>query len=906
MDYASIKKVDYNNSVSINSGANTSQKASSTANVDIGKFTSLYAKLAQELGISEEALRAIVTANPNFDKLPKEEQLAVVQNYNNTTTATKSLTEEAVATEDTELSQSNLDESQEIQDESASDPESYGFNHKAYSELSNKEKANVYALELAKNKFIFADKDNAKTAEDWDALPQEQQQKLVDAELKKLIKLDKKELFNEQDIKIYFESSMRDLQAANYLGIDIEKYDKMNKGAQKVAVHDYLLDLSQAMGSSDLEGDLAQNKNLTDTQKEYIRYQAVLSGAIDAALKEEGDQDVTDGVAFFRDEEEIEKLFNTKFKDTTKVEFILKHLDSKLQSGQKLDESEQIVYDNLQKFTTTKAGQASLSKVKERKNNPQEKVDYGRLDALKKSKYGEFFNKASNRVERRMAVNAYIRNELANLPKEEKAKAISELFDELANEDNIDLITDAQETVLKEADNELKAELAKQETGISPELNALNTAAFGEDEKVLTTLAEAQKEFEKTNPERAEALQLTSAELASEKQAAVLSDTYSAAKSEKVQLRIGQRAYSAKDVDVQARIINNAAQNSTENVRADLVKDADKLDDSIELDSMNNLIGQSKVVAKAANESEVITRFAKENQTPAFNSLKTHIENLFPEKEAIEQLNFLTDQIPKCHKDNQLDMHNSAMQSKYSEVQEHAASNISKLDASVQDAALQSVYNSGNEKALEAAVESIKYSPVCAKEEIKNIVHSISVEEALFNNPNILSTEEFSAVSAPDGMSLKAKISKGYALSNEEYASLTPQQKREYFVNYFKQLPIDKKIKLLSSIPDGAQKKSIYTMIARTDSNLFNAIIKDKDRANSLLGLGLPDDVNSQIAAVVRFLAISDIGFKTIAEKYEIDLDRDKSNGLKNYVTNPHGFDTSEMYKKDKQGHYIV
>ena len=140
MDLTNIKKVDYNISVSANSGTGTSQKTSSVGNVDIGKFTSLYAKLAQELGISEETLRAIVTANPNFDKLPKEEQSAVVQNYNNTTTATQSLTEEAVATEDTELSQSTVDDSQEIQDESASDTESYGFNHKAYSELSNKEK----------------------------------------------------------------------------------------------------------------------------------------------------------------------------------------------------------------------------------------------------------------------------------------------------------------------------------------------------------------------------------------------------------------------------------------------------------------------------------------------------------------------------------------------------------------------------------------------------------------------------------------------------------------------------------------------------------------------------------------------------------------------------------------------
>ena len=102
------------------------------------------------------------------------------------------------------------------------------------------------------------------------------------------------------------------------------------------------------------------------------------------------------------------------------------------------------------------------------------------------------------------------------------------------------------------------------------------------------------------------------------------------------------------------------------------------------------------------------------------------------------------------------------------------------------------------------------------------------------------------------------------------------------------------------------EKKTIYTMIARTNSNLFNAIIKDKDRADSLLAMGLPNDVNAQIYNVVSYLAVADIGFKNIAEKYEIDYDNVSKSSNKSPVTNPYGFDTKEIYKKDKQGNFLV
>ena len=71
--------------------------------------------------------------------------------------------------------------------------------------------------------------------------------------------------------------------------------------------------------------------------------------------------------------------------------------------------------------------------------------------------------------------------------------------------------------------------------------------------------------------------------------------------------------------------------------------------------------------------------------------------------------------------------------------------------------------------------------------------------------------------------------------------------------------------------------------------------MKDKDRADALLSMGLPNDVNNKIANVVKFLAVSDIGYQNIAKKHDIDYkNQDKQNHV-SYNTNPYGFKLGEI-----------
>lgn len=857
-----------------------------------GKVDAQYAELCIKLGITEEQLRQLCKLNSAFTTLPFEQQKQIVESKFQAVTSSNENEVQNVNDNNTETSSVSQKTNTEAVSQNKISQQNTSFNHKEYSTLSNKEKADVYALELAKNKFLYAQKDSVKKLDDWNALSNEERQKLVDTEFNSFVKSNTNNLFDDKDISFYFEKEMTKLQAANNLKKSISQFNNEPEGFQIDSVHDYVFGLTE--------------ENRTNKQTKYLENQYVLSKAVVQASKNNGDTSYQNGVDYNLSNSEISEKLKT-LKGKTTIEVQMEYLQNKLDKGLQLDDKEKAVYERLNKFVVSEAGQNYLKTVKERTDNPSLRKDYGRLNALKSSEYGKMLDDAVSKDDKAIIINAYIKKAYANLSTEEKARAIAELQDELANNsDNAELVAELHQDTCEQADIALKTAIASQRNGIIPELNAVNIRSLGDDAKTLNALSAVQKELEIKEPKRVESLQLTTASLSTEKQAAILSDTYSSAKSEKVQLAIGQRAYSAKDVNNQKRIINNAAQKSTEKVRADLVKDSYKLDDSFEVEGMNNLIGTSKVVAKAANEAEVITKFAKENQTAAFDSLKNHIENLFDKKEAIEQLNRLTDQIPKCHKDNQLDMHNDIMKSKYSEVQEHAASNINKLDPGVQAEALDSVYKSGNEKAISAAVDSIKTSPeVVRSTEMKEIVHSIIMDEALKNNENNIFSDEFSAASTIDNASLKERIAGGYQLSRDEYESLSPQQKREYFTNYFNKLPLDKKIKLLSQMPDGAQKKTIYTLIARTDSNLFNAIIKDKDRADMLLGMGLPDDVKAKINGVVGFLAVADVGFQNIANKYEIEYDNAKRKDKASYTTNPYGFDTKDIYKKDKQGHLL-
>lgn len=852
--------------------------------------------LCEKLHITKDQLFAIKEKYPSFLAMDINQQLAIVnnevtkkivstdENFTSNNVNTSAPQNEEVA-EDVKDSLSNNDFS------NSQDPIDYNF--KSYSKLSNAEKVNIYLAELAKNKYMYASSDNQRTLEDWNSLSEEEKNALIKKEYSSFVKDNSKGLYDKEDVSLYLDKEMTKLQTASSLGLNIEEFMKQDPRYINSSIHDYL------------SGCL--DENLSEQQIMYKESQYVLSRAVIKACKDNGDDTYADGIEYTLAEDEISSAFSEDgaLAGQTKIDVQMKYLQDKLDKGIALDEKEQAVYDRLNKLVNSPAGKAYLEAVKHKAQHPNEHVNYGRIDALKKSEFGQDFEAAVNDEDRAFVVNAYIKNATKNLSPDEKAKFINELISEMTCcSAHAELAANVHSDVIENSDEATQNELMKTKSDIVPELNALNADIIKSD-NVVRSLAITQEEMLEEAPERAEMLASATMDNLSNKKLLAASSVYSASKSENIQSKLADKAITLKinsneDIYCQRGILGYVAGKSSLTVRKNAAKRLDEVHKDNQIPLTEKFI-EDKEVAKSMNEDGTLTRFYKDNQTPGFELLKNRFErDDFSRQEAISQLNTLSDQIKDCNKDNQLAMHKSMMQSKYSEVQEHTAGNIKDYDPTVQSQALDAVYTSGNEKAIEKAVTSLENAPAYIQEaELPRIIG----ETAVRNNQaslNILTIDSESNVS------LKSKIASGASLTPSEYRNLSSDEKREYFTNYFKKLPLEQKIKLLSSIPNGAQKKTIYVMIARTDANLFNAIVKDKDRADALLSMGLPNDVNNKIANVVKFLAVSDIGYQNIAKKHDIDYkNQDKSNNV-SYNTNPYGFDSKELYRKDKNGNLMV
>ena len=153
------------NSVSNSGAANTSNfNASSSSNVSVFSANDdVIEKLCAKLQITREQLDLLVAKYPDFYSMDPVKQAEI---------AKSAVIDTSVPTnENDNNSASKVQTDSHTNDNSAYQKEEQtGFNHNEYSKLSVKEKVNVYAQELAKNKFLYAEDGSKKTLADWDAL----------------------------------------------------------------------------------------------------------------------------------------------------------------------------------------------------------------------------------------------------------------------------------------------------------------------------------------------------------------------------------------------------------------------------------------------------------------------------------------------------------------------------------------------------------------------------------------------------------------------------------------------------------------------------------------------------------------------------------------------------------------
>ena len=870
------------NVIKVNNGINNSEISSSvskTSNTQNIPMVSNYSEeeLLKKLGITKEQYYEIVLKYPDAGSLSIDSLKALVNKEisgNNNPNEVSSVEQNENSNEiDSEHVNKTSDLSEKEQLSETQKP----FNKSEYLKLPTDKKAESIALELAKNNFLYSDSENPKTEEDWNNLTEEERQNLYEKSLAS-VKSDKNGLasiLTARGTGSIADSTMTKIQIANSSGISFSEFQNLSQAEREEYFYAYLNE----------ENEIAKYEGrkpvFSKSEREYWNRSNLLAESTNYYFKQKGiDKNVCPG--------DVSQVLRDENISLEQIQF--NYLDNKIQQGQNLSKYEAYQYKYLSK---AKEHFETNSKLENLANNDSQKLQEppSLYSKIQNTEYAEKYN------------NAF---------PNEKVEILYGILKAEAGDDKKVLYNNLMASAsdaYKKGDRALASDLARKAAFVNPELYLSvdkNTSATEISLKTKAIDALSPEEAVKLhknignndNEAIAEAGGIALIGCSNEDQALEIS--YVGSKYAKVNNAMFDRITKFENIDKAEIGYTNVRNGATQETLNYVAANADKAQAELQNPVLKMYTEGNKEATQAAIDAQTVTRFYAQNQTEALNTLKNNAESLMGKDEAIKALNSLSDQIRDCDKDNQLDMHKSMMQSKYSEVQEHTAGNIRDYDPTVQSKALDAVYTSGNEKAIEKAVTSLENAPTYIQEaELSRIIGETAVrndQDAL----NILTNDTNS------GEDLKAKIASGASLTPSEYNNLSSSEKREYFTNYFKKLPLEQKIKLLSSIPNGAQKKTIYVMIARTDSNLFSAIVKDKDRADALLSMGLPPDVDNKIAGVVKFLAVSDIGYQNIAKKHDIDYkNQDKPNNV-SYNTNPYGFDSKELYRKDKNGNLVV
>lgn len=816
-------------------GNGTSARVSSKQiNIDFNKKPELE-QLIKQLNITKDMLVQILARNPGFLNMSEIEQ-------RNFIAKTFSQTEEPV--------------DPSINQELPHGEKSENFDFKNYFTKSHKEQFDIYATELAKNKFLHGNP--PKTEAEWKALGDGQIQ-LINAEKASVNKAEKSGTYSKDGLEYFFQQRMIALQTANEKGMSIDQFNALSEKQKAELKHDYIFNMPE--------------ESLSESLQKYLNEQELMSAAVIDACRKNG-EDWGNG-EYILNSYELKEHAQHLGKSLIEIQY--DYLKGKAEKGI-ISDDEKARLEGLDKIINTPAGKQILEYL----DNPQ---NYGRMDELKNSSFGQDWEnvQTASSEDKIMILDNYIKEKCKNLSPEDKATFMNELISELAADDPL-LANGLAGLCLKGLSAKEQKAFINNDTGLAQEFSAINVNELTPE--MQPYLAEHQKAMRKENPDRANALACTVLKVADEQGLLSTSKIYSGFGSKEVEDAHVNASYDEQRVGAKTQ---KTMQTNTYNYSNDETAKAAaiRIDEAYKENQVDltRTAVRRKVVANAMNENGTMTRCDKDNQTEMFRIFKNRFEqDDYSKDEAITQLNTLSDQIQNCDKDNQLDMHNEIMGSKYSEVQEHAAGNIKNYDSSVQEKAMDSVYKSGNQKAIDKAVENMTSykSDDVKKQELGRVFGEHCAQIA-------------------DEKDLKERFLGG-ELTLQEISQLPASKRREYYVNLFKKATPAQKLAWLSKMPDGTQKKTVYTFIALYDSNLLNSMIEN--------GKGLEMfNICSDVAAKNKIF--------TIMKRSETPEVQDQCEQIKNnprnasfftgqsepkITENPRNPEEYDIYKKDKSG----
>ena len=790
-------------------------------------------------------MESILLKSPDFYSLPVEKQTEIVATIKAQAVETTPVINKSDETfSDTNTSSTTTAPSA---DELTATPR---FDHKSYAELSTEQKFAVYAEELAKNKFIYADPKNPK---DWNSLTDAQKQELIKAQSDELTSRNGKNVFSGDDVDKMLQYGMTKVQAANYLGVTLDELQSKEPDAVIKAVHNYVVEL----------GD----DKRTEGQQIYLREQEFAKNVLlDYAQKhnyEIGDATMTP--------DKIKKHCETLGVNIYDVE--REYLENKKRQGALSDE------DNKRLEVLTKLDGLVTAVQDKLKDGP---VNYGRLAEFEKTEFGKLYNSATITEEKIAYIMKYLKSQDVDV--NFKAEFISEL---VQKDEKLGALL--YNEFIGSSSKEDKLKIAQSKIGYMPEMNSWGVNEF--DEASTQALAQTQKEIHKTDSKRAQRIAMMSQNNADGEHLVHLSAVHAGFGDVEVERNLADRALNHDIVDIkqQQEILTNTFNMSSSEARIFAGTNIDRAYKENQLPLHNQAI-KDKVVNDAMANDGTYSRYAKENQTAALSAQKQRFEqDDYSKEDAIAGLNKLSDFIPDCDKDNQLAMHKEMMTSKYSEVQEHVAGNIKNYDPSVQNDAMNVVYQSGNEKAIEIAVSNISgfKSPD---------VQQVALKQATME----LADDEF-----------QTKFANG-TLSQAEILQLSSSERRDYYINLFDKATATEKIKYLKELPAGRAKQTVYNLIGTYYKNLFVQMVSDDvQTAESMFNMGLKTQLHGIVKNCIITKAETNPSYKFLRDRLGLSANEEESLQIartSNYssVSNNFEKDNFVLFPKDRHGNLLA
>ncbi len=909
----SVKTESYKMSLDIENKSNIRMPQSGASVLSTSTSTSSAAKsapiqmidsskneLLKKLGITLDQYNAIKAQHPDFDTLSLVKQLEIVK----TPIVLKTELQSGEVKEEKSTSKST-----DIQKSSISSSEKKDIKAE-YNKKDLNGKTEICYSELARNTYIYGVKDkdkviaNAHSKEEWDKLSDEEKKAEVE-KVKTFINSDErlKNVKNKYDDKvpentkeIIIDGIMRAIQAADAEGVSIVDFMKKDEYERKDLIEQHLLEEKEFNPS-----------NLNKNDEEYLSQSKMLKSEVTKILEQKtgekiGDMLDTRSVGLY-----------VKYYNLSEDELLHSALKEKVKNGEKLTDVEQKQYARYKEMMAEPSNQQIVKEAKAQnileldkefntlsakiKNgetlSPEERKAYSILKETLNSEenkelrnFGKLMPQPQTDYEKKVAADVenykaqtkeyvhgsdleagtavqFIENKIEGMSKAEKTEYIAQFIRynrSLANSKifakymkECPELAGRVETLLAASSNYAEMD-AKQRT----DFNEAKVKAANSDNQYLkeTGINSANTvSCVLTRPEYSDAkydeMKLENSESnAKINDTGVLKNTTSA----NATIRDAETAVKAQSYIINSDYFNDEVAIDTANKTKDFVKGA-------QARVLNMTTDKNAAATKYVAENDIIKTLHADAQAEAFDGTYNSINKHFKGAEADKYSQSLTSQIKG-------------------------------LDAKAQTDALSTVYRSGNEKAIAVAVNEVL--PAIKSPDAQQI----ALKQAVMELAGIVDTSE-----------LQAKFANG-ALTKAEIAQLSPTERREYYTRLFDNASPAEKIKYLKSIPSGKNKAAIYSLIGKYYPTLFKDLIKtDAQIAKDLYSM-TNLDVKARDAVLEVIMSSTTSDFVTLRADLHLNADKDFALTETEPVTAktinnssiPKGFDTKEIFKKDKNG----